>query len=118
MCGGRSVETSKRIEILITADVLDYGDEDEKILQEEINDELEKCILDLSGEISRKGMIFYLENLEHEVAFETEGTYEYKEKSKDICNTCSKHNTPECKGNTMTIFKGLKVVCSGYSNIN
>ena len=118
MCGGESVKTSKRIEILITADVLDYGDEDEKILQEEINDELEKCILDLSGEVSRKGMIFYLENLDYFVAYELESEYEFKEKNKDICLKCLKQNTPDCKGNTITFFKGVKVVCSGYSNIN
>lgn len=118
MCGGEHMATSKRIEILISAEIRDYGDTDEQTLQERINDELAECILDLSGEVSRKGMIFHLKNLEYHVAYDSEGDYEFKEKNKDICLKCLHQNSLGCKGVTMTIFKGVKVVCSGFCNVD
>jgi len=107
----------EKVEVLITANIRDCGEENEPLLREDLKDELEKCMKDFTGEPNtRKGMWFFLENVEHEVAFESDGTYEFRKRTKSVCHTCRKDGTPECKGNTHTFYKGVKVDCSGYED--
>jgi len=108
----------KTVEILITAKIRDCGEENEPLLREDLKDELEKCIEDFAGEPNtRKGMYFFLEDVDHEIAFQDEGTYEFVESLKPICNKCSKENTPECKGSRYTFYKGVRVACSGFEGV-
>lgn len=107
--------TGEKIEILITAEIRDCGEEDGELLREDLKDELEKCINRLSGNhITRKGMWFYFENVDHEVAFSDEGSYKFVESLKSICTKCSKIGTPECKGYNHTFYKGIMVDCNGF----
>ncbi|MCK5012185.1 MAG: hypothetical protein KAS66_00035 [Candidatus Omnitrophica bacterium] len=109
--------TGEKIEILITAEIRDCGEESEELLREDLKDELEKCVKRLSGNhITRKGMWFYLENIEHEVAFQDEGNYEFVESRKPICVRCSKKDTPECKKSRYTIYKGVMVGCGDFES--
>ena len=107
--------TDDTIEILITAKIRDCGEENKALLREDLKDELEKCIKDFAGEPNtRKGMYFFLEDVDYEVAFSDEGTYEFVESLKSICIECSKIGTPECKGYNHTFYKGIMVVCNGF----
>ncbi|MCK5642576.1 MAG: hypothetical protein KAJ19_17340 [Gammaproteobacteria bacterium] len=107
--------TDDTIEILITAKIRDCGEENKALLREDLKDELEKCIKDFAGEPNtRKGMFFFLEDVDHEVAFQNEGRYEFVESLKSICVKCSKIGTPECKGYNHTFYKGMMVDCNGF----
>ena len=105
------------VEILITAKIRDCGEENKALLREDLKEELEKCMKDFAGESNnRKGMYFFLEDVEHEIAFQDEGKYEFVESPKPICVMCSKNGTPECKKSRYTIYKGIMVACSGFES--
>lgn len=107
--------TDKTVEILITAKVRDCSEEDKALLREDLKDELEKCMKDFAGEPNtRKGMYFFLEDVDHEIAFQDEGSYEFVECLKSICIKCSKVGTPECKGYNHTFYKSIMVECNGF----
>ena len=107
--------SSERVEILITAKIRDCGEENEPLLREDLKDELEKCMKDFTGEPNtRKGMYFFLEDVDHEVAFSDEGKYNFVQRTQSICTKCSKIGTPECKGYNYTFYKGIMVDCSGF----
>lgn len=105
------------VEILITAKIRDCDEEDKALLHEDLKDELEKCMEDFAGEPNaRKGMYFFLEDVDYEVAFQDEGRYEFVEKLKSICTKCSKFGMPECKGYNHTFYKSIMVDCSGFES--
>ena len=109
--------TSEKVEILITATIRDCGEENEPLLREDLKDELEKCMEDFAGEPNaRKGMYFFLEDVDYEVAFSDEGTYKFVESPKPICVRCSKNGTSECKKSRYTVYKGIMVACSEFES--
>lgn len=73
------------IEILITATIRDCGEEDEELLLREVKEEIGNCVRKIAGEPNtKKGLWFYLENVNHQVALEREGTFKFKESIRSV----------------------------------
>ena len=103
------------IEILINATIRECGEEDKELLFREVKEEIANCVRKIAGEPNtKKGLWFYLENVTHQVALESEGSFKFEDSIKCICDACSKQDNPTCVGNTKTFYKGVIVVCSGF----
>ena len=66
------------VEILIHANVNILEDDDIEALREEIIERTSTCMSKFAGEHSHNGMFGYLKNVDHEVAFDDEGTFEWR----------------------------------------
>lgn len=70
------------VEILIHANVNILEDDDIEALREEIIERTSACISEFAGNVNtKKGMYGYLEDVDHEVAFDDEGTFEWRKKN-------------------------------------
>lgn len=109
------MDKETNIEILITAKIRDCGEEDEELLFDEVKEEIAKSICELAGnEVTKKGLWFYLKDVDHEVRFGHEGRFEFEESIEPICDRCSKRDNPKCVGISKTFYKGVIVDCTGF----
>lgn len=68
-----------QVEVLIHADVNILEDDDIDALREEIIERIRTCISKFAGNVNtKKGMYGYLEDVDHEVAFDDEGNFEWR----------------------------------------
>ena len=70
-----------QVEILIHADVNILKDDDIDALREEIIERIRTCISKFVGPHNHNGMFGYLKNVDHEVAFDDEGNFEWRKKN-------------------------------------
>lgn len=75
-----------KVEILITADVIVFEDDDIGTLKKEVNYEVRNAVSRFAGSkhnstpYHENGMYDFIRNVDHEVAFDDEGTYRYSRK--------------------------------------
>ena len=101
---------SKRIEILITADIKELGEDDEERLRLNIRRSLKKQMQAFIGDSDSA----YIDNVNHKVIFENEGNFKFEKSPGCVCDRCSKRDNPECVGNVKTFLRGVVVDCSGF----
>lgn len=105
-----------QIEILITA-TINMGDNDEakKLLRSNLEEALIKCVREFTDDnATEKGQLYYIVDIEHEVAYGEEGRFEFKPSLISICDKCKDRLVLNCKGHSQDIYKGVIVACTGF----